>query len=207
MATLRPTMSPLQFIASMAGSLAWPLVVVIIVLIFRGSIRQLLTQGSLKRIKAGPFEAEWERLAAEAEDKVKAANPADEVPSAADESVRTEFASEASTAPAAAVLDAYAAVERQLRSILDGVEEPTKTAKMGATRLAQLAMRHELISPATVRAVEGISVLRNLAAHGGAREVTPDRAAEYLALVDGVLFAISENYRQASERRSPHRPA
>lgn len=198
-------MSLLQFIANMTDSLAWPLVVVVLGLVFRRPVGQFLTQalaeGSLKRIKAGPFEAEWERLVAETEDKVKAARPAAEYPSSSDESLTTEFASEASTAPAAAVLDGYAAVERQLRSMLDGVVEPTKTAKMGGSRLARLAMQHELISAASVRAVEGIGVLRNLAAHGGAREVTPDRAVEYLALVDGVLFAVSEDYRKALERR------
>jgi hypothetical protein len=196
-------MSTLEFIANMTGSLAWPLILLAVVLVFRRSIRQLLTQGWLKRIKAGPFEAEWERLVAETEEKVKAASSPDEIPSPPDESVTTEFAFEASTAPAVAVLDAYAAVERQLRSMLDGVEHTTNTAKKGAVSLARLAARHELISPASLRAVEGISVLRNLAAHGEAREVTSDRAAEYLALVDGVLFAIGEDYRKALERRGP----
>ena len=41
-----------------------------------------------------------------------------------------------------------------------------------------------------MRAVEGIGVLRNLSAHGGAREVTTEQALDYLSLADAVLFAL-----------------
>jgi hypothetical protein len=32
--------------------------------------------------------------------------------------------------------------------------------------------------------------MRNLAAHGSAREITPHQAVEYLTLADAVLYAI-----------------
>jgi hypothetical protein len=41
-----------------------------------------------------------------------------------------------------------------------------------------------------VNAIEGISVMRNLAAHGSAREISSEQAMEYLALVDAVLYAL-----------------
>jgi len=61
---------------------------------------------------------------------------------------------------------------------------------MGAVGLARLAVRHERITPGTVSAVEGLSVLRNLAAHGSAREITAAQADEYLVLADAVLYVL-----------------
>jgi hypothetical protein len=50
-----------QFVASLVSSLAWPGAVVAIALLFRRQLAQLLT-GSLKRLKAGPVEFEFERV-------------------------------------------------------------------------------------------------------------------------------------------------
>ncbi|MEV6811887.1 hypothetical protein [Micromonospora sp. NPDC051296] len=53
-----------QFALEAGKALAWPIVVVVIAIMYRRHIRGLLDTG-LKRIKAGPFEAEWDRAAAE----------------------------------------------------------------------------------------------------------------------------------------------
>jgi hypothetical protein len=47
-----------------------------------------------------------------------------------------------------------------------------------------------LVNEETVRAIEGLGVLRNLVAHGRAGETTPERAADYLALVDAVMYTL-----------------
>ncbi len=68
----------------------------------------------------------------------------------------------------------------------------------GLRHLAGLAAQHSLIGPDAVRVIEGMTVLRNLAAHGGARDLSTERAPEYLALADTVLFP-----RGASEPTRP----
>jgi hypothetical protein len=50
-----------------------------------------------------------------------------------------------------------------------------------------------LITPETKDAIDGLSVMRNLAAHGGQEDITPQRAHEFVALAQGVLYAIQMN--------------
>jgi Domain of unknown function (DUF4145) len=49
-----------EFIAAMTRALAWPIVLAIVVFAFRERISELLGE-RLKRLKAGPIEAEWDR--------------------------------------------------------------------------------------------------------------------------------------------------
>ena len=233
----------LDFIARMTSALAWPGVVVAILLVLRRPISKLLTDGRLSKLKLLSFEAEWDRArnategeievaklvaagepesAPEPEAESEAAEPEPEhaepepepepEPEAAEPEAKGERESErtaspepvsialgdlTSKAPGATITAAHGLVERELRSIVSSVKPVKDIIFMPANGLARLAEAHELISPASVRAVEGIGVLRNLAAHGGAQDITPERAAEYLTLVDGVLYAIREEYRRA----------
>ena len=237
----------LDFIARMTSALAWPGVVVAILLVLRRPISKLLTDGRLSKLKLLSFEAEWDRArdategeievaklvaagdlesepepeaefeAAEPEPEPEHAEPEPEPEpepeaEAAEPEAKGERESErtsspepvaialgdlTSKAPGATITAAHGIVERELRSIVSSVEPAKNIIFLTANRLARLAEAHELISPASVRAVEGIGVLRNLAAHSGGQDITPKRAAEYLTLVDGVLYAIREEYRRA----------
>ena len=53
-----------------------------------------------------------------------------------------------------------------------------------------MAHKYDLISDETLSAVEGLSVLRNLAVHGLGGEIGAQRARDYLALADAVLYAL-----------------
>ena len=61
---------------------------------------------------------------------------------------------------------------------------------IGGWGLARLAHRHKLLSDETLKAVEGLSVLRNLAAHTVNDTIGAERARDYLALADAVLYAL-----------------
>jgi hypothetical protein len=178
--------SALEFISSVA----WPVTILVIALMFRKSITEMLS-GPLSRMKAGPFEWEWRRTFVEVEAEIDSA-----VPAAADDrsegGLVEELASLAQRSPSTAVLEAYARVEQELRRVAGEppVDPHRDLNRVGARTLAQTAFRGGRLSAQTVQAVEGISVLRNLAAHGRAGDVTPERALDYLSLVDGVLFAI-----------------
>jgi hypothetical protein len=41
--------------------------------------------------------------------------------------------------------------------------------------------------------------MRNLAAHGGQKDLSPQRAHEFVALVQGVLYAITMNAKSAED--------
>jgi hypothetical protein len=51
------------------ASLAWPVVVLTTVLLFRHQIVRLLSS-SMRRFKAGPFEFEWDRQISEVEAEI-----------------------------------------------------------------------------------------------------------------------------------------
>jgi hypothetical protein len=57
--------------------------------------------------------------------------------------------------------------------------------------LARLARKHHVITDETVRAIDGLAALRNMAAHLPIdKEITAAEATEYLGLVEAVLYAV-----------------
>lgn len=104
----------------MTGSLAWPLAIVIGVLVLRRPIANLLAQAPLKRLKAGPFEVEIDRGVAEAETTLEAGRVIP--PPLSEGSIREELSVEVVRAPAVAVLQAHHAVERELRDVVANLD-------------------------------------------------------------------------------------
>ena len=183
-------MSTEQFIASLVSSLAWPVAVVAIAVIFRVQLRQLLG-GRLSRLKAGPIEAEFDLVASHVQLELPAA---DDRPLAASPLSR-ELRELAESSPRGAILEAHDRVERTLRDALEAVGDPVREGDT-ATELARRAAARGLITPQTSKAVEGITVLRNLAVHDP-DGLPADRVKDYLVLADSVLYAIRENLRRS----------
>jgi hypothetical protein len=184
-------MSWLDFVSRVISAVAWPLVAVFALILLRQPLKRLLTDHPLKRVKVGPLDVEWTREIAEAETELGAGGTLVQ-PGPDATSLVKDLEAEARKAPAVAVLEAYAVLERELRSLVEAkadlpADELTRRSAVG---LARLAAKREIISPETANAVQGVSVLRNLAAHGSARDITSDQAMDYLTLVDGVLFAL-----------------
>lgn len=48
------------------------------------------------------------------------------------------------------------------------------------------------LSPATMNAIEGLTALRNLAAHGQANDLDEVRAVEFLTMTDAVAFTLTQ---------------
>ncbi|WP_298443163.1 hypothetical protein [Ferrimicrobium sp.] len=183
-------MTVLQFIASLVNSLAWPLAVILIALIFRAQIRSLASR-PMRKLRAGPLEVEFDRIGAEVEAVV--GRPTLSICEAGKEqgaSVIEELSGLAEASPVAAVMDAHAAIEQEIRNIVLGVDPQADVSKMAMGQLIRLALDKGTITPETAKAVEGITVMRNLAAHGRASEVTVERARDYLALADAVLYTL-----------------
>lgn len=187
-------MSGFELIAALTSALGWPLAVLVIVVLLRRPITAMLTDRPLRRVKAGPFEAEWDQALAQAETEVQGLPLATGPATADGGTLRDDLESEARTAPAVAVLEAFARVEQELRTIVADLT-PQHVSRMSAVALVRLGAQAERITPESVRAVEGISVLRNLSAHGAAREITTEQALEYLDLADAVLFALRSGTR------------
>lgn len=181
----------------MTKALAWPAAAVTVAIVFRSQLRGLLSQ-PVRRFKVGPVEAEWDRTVAEAQVELDQPGIPTVLPPAGP--VSDELAEVAKRSPTAAVMEAHATVERALRQLLVDSGVPGSALRAGAAGLARLGVEHGLVTKETLSAVEGISVLRNLAAHGRAGEVTVERAIDYLALADAVLYAIRNKPRQHTAR-------
>lgn len=186
-------MSGFELIAQLVTALAWPVAALLIAFVLKKPLARMLGHRPPSRVKAGPFEMTWDEGLAKAETELQAVVPPDPAAKSG-ASIREELSSEVEVAPAVAVLEAHATVERELRSILWDVE-PEHASSMGAVGLARLAAQKGKITPETANAVEGITVLKNLTKHDQSREVTPDRAADYVSLADAVLYAIRQNSR------------
>lgn len=179
------TMTP-ELIVQLAQAGAWPVVTLLIVLILRKPIRELLTTRPLSRLKAGPLEVEWDRLSSEVAAEIEPTPPATQPGDLSD-----QLSEEVDIDPTAAVLAAHVQVDRTLRELLVGANVSTEEVRRAGSTvgIARLARRHELISEQSLQAVEGVTVMRNLTAHGKQR-VTREQAADYLLLVDALLYAL-----------------
>jgi hypothetical protein len=174
-------MSALEFIASVA----WPVTVLVIAVMFRTPITEALRAAG-GRIKAGPFELEWKRAIStvEADLGLSPSISKGEIGGAAGR--LDELAEET---PAAAIVEAYGRLEGVLKDLLaehdDHVDE-----KWDVQALARVASQKELITAQTSKAIEGLDILRNLAVHGDPEDLSPQRAHEFVALTQGVLYSI-----------------
>ena len=138
----------------------------------------------------------WDQAIADAKQELKQQNPeiAAQELNELDDGLVEELAPLAEAAPSVAVMEAFARVERELRSTAGETEGDRP---VGVRAVADRVAAAGRISDETLSAIEGLVILRNLAAHGREGSVGPDRARDYLALADGVLCAL---------RRDAHRP-
>jgi hypothetical protein len=103
-----------------------------------------------------------------------------------------ELAGLAMSDPSRAILQAYAGVEQQLR-----VRLPADAELGSAGDFVNVALANKLISTATAEALEGLLVMRNLVIHGNKR-VEEKEARDFLALVEGVRYAMKQDERRAA---------
>lgn len=176
-----------ELAASLVGSLAWPVAVVALLLIFRHSVRGLLS-GSLRKLRLGPAgaELEWQEAAGEAAVEAVAAAVSSRPVDSDDAATATLLKAD----PAGAVLKAHGELWTLLRQ---GAGDTIG----GGRPAVRSALSQGLITEKTAKALEGLLVLRNLAAHRP-EEVTEERATDYVALSAAVRYALEHDLQQSS---------
>ena len=185
----------MEFVASLVGSLAWPIAVVVLVIVFRPVLSQLAS-GGVRRWKAGPAGVEveyWDHEKLEVTEAIRKQVPAGaKIPALpAGESTIDDLTEIAQSTPRAAVVEAFIRIESELTQILKGAGLLADARPMGARQLALMALDHDLITAESANAIEGLAVMRNLAVHGGDDgQLDQQRAIEYLHLAEAVLFAL-----------------
>lgn len=180
-------------VADILGAIAWPIVFLVVLLAFRRPL-----QGALEHLiefrfgsTVAKFAREGGEVGASLVESLVESTAAQ--PTSGDRPVRPAlrdlYAGRADTNPLNAILLAYGAVESWYVQALTerGLEVQGPQWSLGVDALARLAVKSGVLPQSTLKQVQGLSVMRNIAAHGKDDEVTSEQAREYLVLVDGLL--------------------
>lgn len=173
----------LTFVSNLIASTAWPIVTVCLVLILRKQITALLPH--VRKLKAGPVEAEFEREVKAIEAEVGtsqqsgvAATPA-EAPS-------DRLFNLAKISPRAAILEAWQSVEFAARRVVlqrSGSPMPDMSSPMRVVR----ALSELNVLPAEdIALFHDLRGLRNQATHAPDFEPSFDAVSRYLQLAEGL---------------------
>ena len=177
----------LQFLASVVGSIAWPATVITVVLILRSEIVALLP--FLRRLKAGPLEAEFEREVKELKNEAAQALP-EELSQTLEG--RDRLLKLAELSPRAAILEAWQGVEFAARRVamqyggspVPDVRSPGRLTKelaqMGAVSVDDIALMQDLRG------------LRNQATHSPDFNPSFEAVANYIQLATAVQARLEQ---------------
>jgi hypothetical protein len=169
-----------SFVASLVSSLAWPAVVVAILVIFHGQFGTMLERLARVRIGAAGADADgdWNQTETVIRQSLSGAWPG---PAAGSEVERP---------PQGLVEDRWQALSDEVRGIIrpGGSLSEAQLAHADFDQLMEAALRAGLLDAATVRALDGLRHLRNLArANSG---LTPRQAQEFAVLADAVSYSM-----------------
>lgn len=190
----------MQFVVDVVSALAWPIAIVVIVVFLRRPIVAILMQlaSGLRRLRSGQSDAEFDRTVSQVKAELTATVSAG---APASLPVLLRFAAATEDDPAAAVSQAYGAVEAALRDLLGSAGKLVPVGSGDPTAIARFARDQALVPESIVRAVDGVVSLRNSVSSDPAR-VTRDHAEKFLALVDALLFATAAQRERSMEAQS-----
>jgi len=196
------TMNLLEFIAEMTQSLAWPLAVIVIVLMFHKQLQKRIEDLSKFSFPGGA--AEFDKQANEVKSSLASAAAAQGgIGTVAEAGERlavaalTTTASDTSTAQGNA--DGFTHVGRIVATwnqIEDIVRKRLKDAGAHAGDLRGISLLTEaksagLLTEDQFNSLRGLNAMRNLAAHGQAGDVTEKRVTEFVVLANAIETVLS----------------
>jgi hypothetical protein len=168
----------LSFLASVVGSVAWPVTVLAVVLILRKELVALLP--FLRRLKAGPVEAEFERQVKELKNEVAQALP-EELPQALEG--RERLLKLAEISPRAAILEAWQGVEFAARRVATHYGGSPVPDVRSPSRLTKELAKLSQVSVDDLALIQDLRGLRNQATH------SPDFSPSYEAVANYIQLA------------------
>lgn len=183
--------------AAILGAIAWPIVVLVLLLSFRSPIRNAL-QGLIE-FRFGSATLKFDRASGEValsvvESVAQARSDADDDKGDALTrlTLRDLYETLAQQQPAVAILKGYVAVEQWLADNLPahGVAVRSDNRARSAVQMTRDAVAAGVLPRSALQQLEGLAVMRNLVAHrGDVEKVTVENAHEFLTLADAVIFS------------------
>jgi hypothetical protein len=181
-----------QFVSSLVGSLAWPLVVVSLLLILRQQLAGLAGR-LLKLSLPGGLEASFsEGLEKSREQAEQLAVGQAEVGRGAPVEQTDRRLELARDFPEASVMESFKEVEAALLRF----KEKFPALRGGLIELVNALFQAQLIDQPTVSLFSRLRELRNLAAHGGSavNKITPGEALEFAAQAHVLIETLKRAY-------------
>lgn len=171
----------MTFVAKLIESLAWPVAAVALVFLLRDDIRRLVP--FIKKLKAGPVEAEFEREVNALKEAAPLSAHGITVAKAPDAASKEFLLQLAELHPRSAILESWVRVEAAARAILARKATSTATgAYIPAARLVEPLAEQKLITPGHVTLFHELRRLRNEVAHAQGFEPTIEAAKAYADL-------------------------
>lgn len=190
-------MDTLSFIAKLIEAIAWPIASVALVGLLRTEIRNLVPL--IKKLKAGPLEAEFDREVKELRGSVKTDQPH------LGEEVATQWlpvaAQLAAIHPRAAIQEAWRIVESKAIELLKKVDPQLTAEQLRSTRgIILLLGGYELLTAEEVATLNQMRFLRNQAVHMPQFEPTFEGAMNFVQLAANLL---QQMHSQAAHAKPP----
>ncbi|MEM7791596.1 MAG: hypothetical protein AAF546_09370 [Verrucomicrobiota bacterium] len=193
-------MNWLEFVSSLAESLAWPATVVVLVLLLRSPVSRLLlavTRLKYKELELD-FGSELRELKESAGESITVESaPQQSLPSPAEDakSHLLEATRLASDFPEPAVAVGWRSVEDALFNAVDRLGlAPSEKPNFPPTRNIELLAKSGYLDLQTVDVLRRMRTLRNIAVHGGhgKSSVSVEEANEFIAFAAGVVNKLDE---------------
>lgn len=192
--------------AAILSAIAWPLVVMVVLLAFRKPLRDALAH--LIEFRFGSTSVKFQREIADASTNlIEAIADADETEEGdvrPRPQLREMYAAKAQENPLNALLEGFIAIEVWFDQLMTERGESTHdgTRKRSAQEMAAIAVQRGFLPRSTIDTVQGLGIVRDLAIHDRDK-VTPTQAREFLLLADAFLgFADLEARKTAKKAKS-----
>lgn len=179
---LTARMDWLTFLAKIVEALAWPAVVVGVLLYLRKEFPSIVR--SLRKLKFKDVEMEFGEaaiaLAAETKRVVPAAKSDVKLMGQEEDDVVARLSAIAELSPRAAILEAWLLVEAAAADLIRKQSTTALTANPGPMRIREGLRRAEVLTPPQEAAFEHLRRLRNEAVHAPEAEFTAAAVAGYI---------------------------
>ncbi|MBC9734495.1 hypothetical protein [Nocardioides marmotae] len=190
-------MTGLEFLSATIGQLIWPVLIVVLIFVFKSQIQQIAASPRLKRLKAGPggIEVEFKEELEEAKKELEEAGslkalpgPEGSLQDASDFYVDMQRLAELS--PRAVVMEAAVRLEGVLRSALMETSDDPRTSRQSMGPMSRQALKNGLLTPQEASVLDELNHLRNRVAHEPDHAISSTNALAYVELATQLAIAI-----------------
>lgn len=179
-------MNSLEFIAKMTEALAWPLIVLVLVVLLRKPLLQLVP--SMRKLKFRQFEAEFNQEVRQEVRKIER-EVAEEIP-ASETAITTDNAALfelVKFAPKSAVIEAWVMVETAAKQLIAAKGHALNYDTATPYRLIERVLEEDTgVAKRKIKIFNELRQLRNKIVHADNYQLSSEQAAEYVRLAQAL---------------------